>query len=167
MIKAYKIFGAEGHRQKQSFNASRQFVTFSGIKTTVLNADYTGTNEYSVLIVEAADEFACDEAMNGQFSDGLFENSKTGKVEAIDFEDVRKMYEHISSGNNKRFCIDINEDGSEAVTIFAIKAWLGIDDDSIETAEEVAAEVIKRNGGCRTGHSITEFLSGEHITFEC
>lgn len=92
MIKAYKIFGVEGHRQKQSFNESMAITTFSGHKCVILNSDKTGTNDYSILVVEADTDAECEELFFGQISDGFFENSRTGKVEEIDFADIEKTY---------------------------------------------------------------------------
>lgn len=95
MIKAYKIFGADGHRQKQSFNKSMAITTFSGHKCVILNADKTGTNEYSILVVEADTDAECEELVSGQISDGFFENSRTGKVEEINFASIEDTYNEI------------------------------------------------------------------------
>lgn len=41
----------------------------------------TGTHEYSKVIILAKNEKLCNEEFEVQLTDGVFENSKTGKIE--------------------------------------------------------------------------------------
>lgn len=52
---------------------------------TVLNADATGTNDYSLVIITRGTAEECDKEFFGQLSDGVFENSRTGRIEEIIF----------------------------------------------------------------------------------
>lgn len=87
VTKAYKVHGWNGHRQRESFNKSCTY-DFSneqnGIRLiTVFNADVTGTNDYSIVIITRRTAKECDEEMRGQKSDGIFENCRNGKTEVI------------------------------------------------------------------------------------
>lgn len=84
--KSWKVYGADGHRQRESFGPSVRydFSDSNGIRLIdVLNADETGTNEYSIVTITRNTEQECDQEFAGQISDGIFENSKVGKVEVI------------------------------------------------------------------------------------
>lgn len=86
VTKAYKVYGWNGHRQRHSFAPSYadDFSTENCTRfITVLNADVTGTNDYSLVIITRDTEEDCLDEFNGQLSDGIFENSRTGKVEEI------------------------------------------------------------------------------------
>lgn len=91
MIKMYKVTGLGNHRQRESFFPSYKFTDFEGIKTSVLNSDVTGTNNYSILILEADTKEKIEEALDGQLYDGIFENSNFGEViEITEKEEVNK-----------------------------------------------------------------------------
>lgn len=49
----------------------------------VKNSDKTGTNEYSIFSVTCDTEEECAAELEGQLSDGIFENSRVGKVVEI------------------------------------------------------------------------------------
>ena len=83
--RTFKIYGVNGHRQRESFRTSDSFTTWSGNKVEVLNSDKTGTNEYSIIRITAESEKACFEELNAQLSDGVFENSRIGRIEVVDF----------------------------------------------------------------------------------
>ena len=83
--RTFKIYGKDGHRQRESFRASDIFTTWGGNKVEILNSDKTGTNEYSIIRITAESEKACFEELNAQLSDGVFENSKVGRIEEVDF----------------------------------------------------------------------------------
>lgn len=83
MVKAWKVYGAEGHRQRESFCDSREFTTWNGNTVQVMNADKTGTNEYSVFRVTAETADECERCLWAQISDGVFENCRVGCVEEI------------------------------------------------------------------------------------
>lgn len=90
MKKTFRIYGSEGHRLKESFCPSYAFTTRRGtaiIDIIVANSDITGTNDYSVIFIAMADfgseseieqRILCE--LRGQIEDGVFENSKVGKV---------------------------------------------------------------------------------------
>ena len=86
MIRAWKVYGAEGHRQKESFNKTSSWdFSETGIlrKITVENSDITGTNEYSIIRIERNTAEECEDELDGQISDGIFENCCVGKIEEI------------------------------------------------------------------------------------
>ena len=85
--KTWKVYGAEGHRQRESFFESYTH-DFSDDKVgtriiTVENSDVTGTNMYSLISIIRNTEAECDEELDGQISDGIFENSIVGAVVCI------------------------------------------------------------------------------------
>lgn len=92
VTRAWRVYGAEGHRQRESFSASHE-ITFSReewatCKIAVLNADVTGTNEYSLVIITGESAEACERRLMGQVDDGVFENCRVGKV-----KELRRMYD--------------------------------------------------------------------------
>lgn len=85
-IRAWKVYGAEGHRQRESFGESYRWDFSEGDKVrilTVLNSDITGTNDYSIVVIERDTMNECINELDGQISDGIFENSRTGRIEEI------------------------------------------------------------------------------------
>lgn len=84
MRKAYRVYGSEGHRQRESFSRSYGFKPYGkDIRVDVHNADMTGTHEYTDVIVYAHTEADADDEMMAQLSDGIFENSRVGRVEIV------------------------------------------------------------------------------------
>lgn len=83
-VKSWKIYGAAGHRQRESFGESYVYDFSSDKEGTriikVDNHDVTGTNEYSLVTITRDSEDECDKELNGQLWDGIFENSRVGKV---------------------------------------------------------------------------------------
>ena len=81
----WKIYGAEGHRQKQSFGKTESFVTWDGVKTFICREDCTGTNDYVFLgiVLDELDRERAEHNLQAQIDDGLFENSRVGKVEVL------------------------------------------------------------------------------------
>lgn len=87
ITKSWKVYGRDGHRQRMSFGESFRW-DFSSEKdgtriVEVLNADKTGTNEYSILRITRDTLEQLERECAGQLSDGAFENYRIGKVEAI------------------------------------------------------------------------------------
>lgn len=87
ITKAWKIYGAAGHRMKESFNRSYVY-DFSndadGIRIIeVENSDKTGTNEYIIIRITRNSGNECIRELNGQLSDGIFENCRVGEIEEI------------------------------------------------------------------------------------
>ena len=81
--RTWKIWGQDGHRQRESFAPSWNFETTSGAKVSVFNADATGTHAYSIVRITTPTAEQCETELLGQLSDGVFENSRTGKVEEL------------------------------------------------------------------------------------
>lgn len=79
MTKKFKIYGANGHRQRESFCQSYTLCV-NNTSIAVVNSDITDTNEFSIVIITAdtAEEIAL--ALDGQLWDGIFENSKKGDI---------------------------------------------------------------------------------------
>lgn len=85
--RSWKVYGLEGHRQRESFCDS-YINDFSNEKDgvriiEVLNHDKTGTHEYSIIRITRNTEEECESDFWGQLSDGVFENSRVGKVVEI------------------------------------------------------------------------------------
>lgn len=85
--RSWKVYGVEGHRQSESFCKSLKY-DFSNEKEgiriiEVENADKTGTNEYSIIRITRDTAKECAKELDGQLSDGIFENSRTGKIETV------------------------------------------------------------------------------------
>ena len=87
MIKIYKVNGAAGYRQRESFSPSYKFITFDNITISVINSDLTGTNNYSLVKLEGDNEIQLENEFEGQLSDGIFENSAYGITEEIKDEE--------------------------------------------------------------------------------
>ena len=81
--KEWHVYGADGHRQRESFADSFSFNTMNGAYIMIRNYDMTGTHEFTKVIVLAKNEKLCDEEFETQLTDGVFENSRTGKIEVI------------------------------------------------------------------------------------
>lgn len=83
ITKAYKVYGANGHRQKISFQKSDcwNFSTPDNIRIIqVLNSDITQMSHYSIVIISRNTEEECIREFEGQLSDGIFENARIGKI---------------------------------------------------------------------------------------
>lgn len=90
--RAWKIYGLDGHRQGESFNESYNYdwTDDSEIRRLwILNSDKTGTNDYTIVIVERDTYEDCYDEISGQITDGIFENHFVGKVEEIDVNDIQ------------------------------------------------------------------------------
>lgn len=74
-VKAFRVYGKEGHRFRGSFFESRilSLSGFPAVMMNVINSDITGTNEYSVL------KFTC---MFGELPNEAFEHM--AEVQAYD-----------------------------------------------------------------------------------
>ena len=86
VTRTWKIYGMEGHRQKESFNSSKTY-DFSRDGVTriveVENSDKTGTNEYTILRITRDTAEDCENELWGQIDDGIFENCRTGRIEEV------------------------------------------------------------------------------------
>lgn len=87
--RVWKVYGAEGHRQRESFNSS-QLYDFSTSESgnirliRVYNSDMTGTNEYTIVSITRNTPEECFDELIGQISDGIFENCRVGKFEEVE-----------------------------------------------------------------------------------
>lgn len=82
--KAWRVYGADGHRQRESFGKSETW-DFSnesdGVRIIdIQRADKTGTNDYVKVVITRNTFAECDDELKGQISDGLFENDRVGDV---------------------------------------------------------------------------------------
>lgn len=86
VTRAWKIYGAEGHRQRESFNESYDYDFSNGDDIRLIsveNSDKTNTNDYTIVRITRNTSEECESELWGQITDGIFENSRTGKVEEI------------------------------------------------------------------------------------
>ena len=86
ITRVWKVYGCEGHRQRESFRPSYgyDFSEEGNVRIIeVLNADTTGTHEYSVICITRNTSEECEDELQGQLDDGIFENSRGGRVEEI------------------------------------------------------------------------------------
>ena len=83
---AWKVYGMDGHRQKESFNDSVRWDSSNGDDVRIIeeiNSDKTGTNDYTVIVITRNTREECERELDGQLSDGIFENCRVGRVEII------------------------------------------------------------------------------------
>lgn len=86
VTRTWKVYGSEGHRQRESFCDSQKydFSENGNVRILeILNSDQTGTNDYSIVRITRQTAEECQEELDGQLSDGIFENSRFGKIEEI------------------------------------------------------------------------------------
>ena len=86
VTRAWKIYGANGHRQRESFGKSYKYDWSKGNDIRIVeveNSDKTGTNMYSIIRITRNTSEECDRELEGQLFDGIFENSNFGIVEEI------------------------------------------------------------------------------------
>lgn len=83
ITRTWKVYGVEGHRQRESFRKSASFSTVNGREIEVENSDKTGTNDYTTVRITAENEDACYDELIAQIDDGVFENSKVGRYEEV------------------------------------------------------------------------------------
>lgn len=82
ITKIYKIYGADGHRQRISFQNSFVWDFSNETETRIIEVDCqdkTKTNDYVIVKITRNTEQDCIDELEGQLSDGLFENSRYGK----------------------------------------------------------------------------------------
>lgn len=84
VVKSWKVYGRDGHRQKASFGESVKW-DWSNDRDGVRifeadNFDKTGTHEYTIVRITRNTEEECIREMSGQLTDGYFEDCSYGKV---------------------------------------------------------------------------------------
>jgi hypothetical protein len=89
VTRTWRVYGAEGHRQGESFSASfvYDFSNQWGRKGVCIieveNADKTGTNDYAIVRITRETSEECEAELMGQITDGIFENYRTGAIVEI------------------------------------------------------------------------------------
>lgn len=116
VTRAWKIYGKDGHRQRESFGESYRldFTEDNNMHILeVLNSDITGTNEYSIFIITRNTAEECKSTLLSQIDDGAFENSRTGKEEEIPLSELEKfdrsaiIIKHMHHTKKKKYiCVD-------------------------------------------------------------
>jgi len=84
VTRAWKVYGADGHRQKAAFGESIDWDFSENGKTRkieIICEDRIGTAEYAIAVITCDTEEECKAEMWGQITDGVFENCTVGKVE--------------------------------------------------------------------------------------
>ena len=87
VTKSYKVYGFLGHRQRESFFESYKWDFSEDDNVRIIeveNSDKTGTNDYTIVRITRNTAEECEAELNGQISDGIFENSNVGDIEEIE-----------------------------------------------------------------------------------
>ena len=87
VAKSWKVYGFLGHRQRESFNKSYKWDFSEDDNVRIIeveNSDKTGTNDYTIVRITRNTAEECEAELNGQISDGIFENSNVGDIEEIE-----------------------------------------------------------------------------------
>lgn len=83
VTRTWKVYGVDGHRQRESFNSSYRYDFTEGDNIRVIevfNSDKTGTNDYTIIRITRNSYDECQQELSGQISDGIFENSRVGEI---------------------------------------------------------------------------------------
>lgn len=86
VTRTWKVNGVLGRRQRESFNKSYKWDFSKGDNIRIIevdNSDKTGTNDYSIVRITRNTAEECETELNGQITDGIFENSRVGFIEEI------------------------------------------------------------------------------------
>lgn len=86
ITRTWKVYGIPGHRQRTSFGESVKCDWSVGDDVRIvelINSDKTGTNDYTIIRITRNTPEECQKELDGQISDGFFENSRVGIVEEI------------------------------------------------------------------------------------
>lgn len=86
VTRSWRIYGPDGHRQRESFGRSESYDWSANDdvrKVGVYREDATGTNDYAIIKITRNTSEECEDELLGQLSDGIFENSRVGKIEEI------------------------------------------------------------------------------------
>lgn len=94
MRKAWKINGMDGHRNRVSFGESYRWDFSEGSDVRIIevyNSDVTGTNDYCLIAITRNSEEECEQELDGQISDGIFENARIDNPIEISLEELSEM----------------------------------------------------------------------------
>jgi hypothetical protein len=87
MVKrSWKVYGMDGHRQRTSFGKSVKYDWSKDGQIRIVeleNSDKTGTNDYTIIHITRNTAEECEAELDGQLTDGVFENSRFGRIEEI------------------------------------------------------------------------------------
>lgn len=87
----FKVYGLPKHSQRESFAPSERhdFSTADNVRILeTFNSDRTGTNDYNIIRITRETREECFDELEGQLSDGLYENSEWGGYQVIDDADL-------------------------------------------------------------------------------
>lgn len=94
--KVFKVYGSNGHHQRESFCPSYAYDWGKENSTNIvacLNSDFSRTNDYSILVIERNTLQEVYETLDAQLYDGIFKNLKKGKIEEItDVSELRNIF---------------------------------------------------------------------------
>lgn len=86
VTRTWKVYGQSGHRQRISFQPSFRWDFSKSNDVRIIDVDcfdITGTNDYVIVRITRNSREECEREFFGQLSDGIFENSRIGKIEEI------------------------------------------------------------------------------------
>lgn len=90
----FKVYGLPKHSQRESFAPSERhdFSTSDNVRILeTFNSDRTGTNDYNIIRITRETREECFAELEGQLSDGLYENSEWGGYQVIDDADLMEI----------------------------------------------------------------------------
>lgn len=88
MLRIFRVYGKDGHRQAKSFGRSRTWVFENGDWVHIACADETGFNDYTEMQLRISENAV--HYLRKQVCDGFFEDSAVGKVtEVINGKEVQ------------------------------------------------------------------------------
>ena len=97
----FKVFGrntydgtGSRHRMKYSFYESDVHDFNNGVKIDIECSDKTGTNDYVIVHVTCHDQAECFREIDGQLSDGIFENMRYGDVHVLMGDGWHEYFEY-------------------------------------------------------------------------
>ena len=95
------MYGREGHRQRESFNDSYKYDFSRNGKIRIIEVDCfdkTNTNDYVIVRITRDSYEDCERELDGQISDGIFENCRVGLVEEMTPEYCIKAHRYRVDG---------------------------------------------------------------------
>lgn len=116
ITKSFKIYGAEGHRQRMSFGNSRRYDWSDGDCLRIVElfcSDVTKTNEYVVIRITMKTPEEVEHELWAQIYDGLLEDSRTGSVLELVSADLKCEIDALES-HFKEECEEIADSIEEA-----------------------------------------------------
>jgi len=102
VTRAFRVYGKDGYNQWEAGNKSWKSDwtnPHQGIRIVgCLNSDRTGHDDYAVVVICRDDADSCLRELNGQITDGIFENCAFGAVEEVPFESVKGLWDKLPFG---------------------------------------------------------------------